>query len=116
MHWPLGRGRWDVTFVRGGVPATGVPKITNTPNPRRTRPSPERDADGERVDAYLFTLSPAERTALEAAALAVANPFVRSQLGGDGSRRGPLADACRRMMLRTCVLKLLEVRGPLRPA
>ncbi len=112
----LGRGRWDVTFVRGGGPATGVPKITSASKPRRTLSSPEPDKDGERVDSYLFTLGPAARTALEADALAEANPFVRSQLGDDGSTNGPLATVCRRMMIRTHVLKLLEIRGPLRPA
>jgi len=103
----LGPGRWDVTFVRGRGPAAVVHKIASAANPRRSRSSPERDGEGERVDAYLFALSLAERIALEAEALAEANPFVRSQLGGDGSARGPLADVCRRMMLRSHVLKLM---------
>jgi len=103
----VSRGFWEVTFERTAVAAT-KPKVTR---PGSFGQATTNDDDERRIQTmdrvvarYLEQKSEAERGQIEREAIDRASPLLRSKLTAEG----PLAEGCRRAVLRNHVISLIK--------
>jgi hypothetical protein len=89
------RGEWEVRFTLAGHVTRRAPKQPAAPSAPVT---PIRRSVPDRLDRYLASLSDAERTKVEAVALAQASGFLRDTL--EAHQDGPLADECRKQIVK----------------
>ena len=95
------RSDWEVVFTMAGhrLPKNGNGKRgaskSAAPTQKRSRP--------DKIDRYVNSLTPAERAKIEDEALANATGFLKEATETDVA--GPMADECRRQIVRTFLRK-----------
>ncbi len=110
----IARGCWEVVLVRSGRRAPGArigsPKSSALPRATQSAEIANRQFDihRRRVDAFLKQQPSERRAEIEQEAFEKADPFLRANYEARKQTEGPLFDECRRLIVQSHVLALLD--------